>query len=142
MRPTAILETSLYARNLAETEAFYTDVLGLQLYAKFENRHVFYKVGESMFLLFNPDATQVIGPPVNGSIIAPHGALGAGHVAFRMKQSEIEGWRARLIEHAIVIESEVTWPGGGFSIYFRDPAGNSVELATPALWELNESVGE
>ena len=138
MQPRAILETALYAPNLAETETFYSDILGLQLYAKFGNRHVFYKVGESMFLLFNPDETKVIGPPVNGSIIAPHGATGAGHVAFRVNESEIATWRSRLQAHGVEIESEVTWPGGGLSLYFRDPAGNSVELATPALWGLSE----
>ena len=29
-----------------------------------------------------------------------------------------------------------TWPGGGRSIYFRDPAGNCVELVTPGVWGL------
>lgn len=138
MQPSGILETALYARNLSECETFYTNVMGLQVYAKFGHRHVFYKVGESMFLLFNPDETQIVGPPINGSIVAPHGSYGAGHAAFRMKENEIDTWRARLQANAIAIESEVTWPGGGFSIYFRDPAGNSVELATPALWGLAE----
>ena len=138
MQPSAILETALYAQNLSECEAFYTNVIGLQLFAKFENRHVFYKVGESMFLLFNPDETKIVGPPINGAIVSPHGSYGAGHAAFRMKENEIDGWRAQLQKHAIEIESEITWPHGGFSIYFRDPAGNSVELATPALWGLRE----
>jgi len=142
MQPSAILETALYAQNLSECEAFYTKVIGLQPFARFENRHVFYKVGESMFLLFNPDETQIVGPPINGSIVSPHGAYGAGHAAFRMKESEIDGWRAQLKAHGVEIESEVNWPHGGFSIYFRDPAGNSVELATPALWGMSETVGQ
>jgi catechol 2,3-dioxygenase-like lactoylglutathione lyase family enzyme len=29
----------------------------------------------------------------------------------------------------------VGWPRGGRSVYFRDPDGHSVELATPGLWE-------
>ena len=42
---------------------------------------------------------------------------------------------ARLLaEQRVAIEREVDWPGGGFSLYFRDPAGNSLELATPRLW--------
>jgi catechol 2,3-dioxygenase-like lactoylglutathione lyase family enzyme len=138
MQPQSILETALYARNLSECETFYSQVLGLALFAKFGNRHVFYKVGESMLLLFNPDETQRLGPPVNGSIIAPHGATGPGHVAFRVAQAELASWRVRLLEQGVAIESEVVWPGGGYSIYFRDPAGNSVELATPALWGLAE----
>jgi catechol 2,3-dioxygenase-like lactoylglutathione lyase family enzyme len=138
MQPRAILETALYARNLAECEAFYTNVLGLTVYTEFGNRHVFYKVGEGMFLLFNPDETQQVGPPVNGSIITAHGAYGAGHAAFRIHEAEIDAWRARLQKLGVAIESEVNWPGGGYSIYFRDPAGNSVELATPKLWGISE----
>ena len=26
------------------------------------------------------------------------------------------------------------WPNGARSLYFRDPAGNSVEIAEPRLW--------
>ena len=37
--------------------------------------------------------------------------------------------------YCIPIESEVVWPRGR-SLYFRDPEGNSVELAIPALWGL------
>jgi catechol 2,3-dioxygenase-like lactoylglutathione lyase family enzyme len=29
-------------------------------------------------------------------------------------------------------------PRGGRSFYFRDPAGNSLELATPRIWGLPE----
>ncbi len=138
MQTHGILETSLYASNLAETSAFYTDILELQIYSQFGNRHVFFKFESSMLLLFNPDETSMQGPPVNGGLIGIHGAIGAGHVAFRIFESEIDRWRARLQELGVAIESEVTWPGGGYSIYFRDPAGNSVELATPALWKMEE----
>jgi catechol 2,3-dioxygenase-like lactoylglutathione lyase family enzyme len=34
----------------------------------------------------------------------------------------------------VSIEREVDWDEGGRSIYFRDPAGNVVELAPPTLW--------
>ena len=30
----------------------------------------------------------------------------------------------------------VTWPNGARSIYFRDPAGNSLECAEPGLWSI------
>ena len=36
----------------------------------------------------------------------------------------------------IEIESEVTWTRGGRSLYFRDPDGHLVELATPGVWEV------
>jgi hypothetical protein len=36
----------------------------------------------------------------------------------------------------VAIESDFAWPGGGRSLYFRDPAGNSLEFAEPAIWHL------
>jgi len=42
--------------------------------------------------------------------------------------------RARLETAGVAIESQVTWPRGGRSLYIRDPAGNCVELASPKLW--------
>ena len=37
--------------------------------------------------------------------------------------------------NGVEIESEVSWDGGGTSLYVRDPVGHSVELATPGVWE-------
>jgi catechol 2,3-dioxygenase-like lactoylglutathione lyase family enzyme len=36
--------------------------------------------------------------------------------------------------YGIEIEADFRWPNGARSLYFRDPAGNSVELADPAIW--------
>jgi hypothetical protein len=36
----------------------------------------------------------------------------------------------------VAIEADFEWPKGGRSIYFRDPAGNSVEFAEPRIWGL------
>jgi catechol 2,3-dioxygenase-like lactoylglutathione lyase family enzyme len=52
-----------------------------------------------------------------------------------MSPDQISDWRERLEQQGVAIEAEITWPSGGYSIYFRDPAGNSVELATPQVWE-------
>jgi catechol 2,3-dioxygenase-like lactoylglutathione lyase family enzyme len=41
-----------------------------------------------------------------------------------------------LAEHGVGIESEVQWDLGGTSLYFRDPDGHSVELATPGVWPI------
>ena len=38
------------------------------------------------------------------------------------------------MDRGVAIEAEVEWPSGGRSLYFRDPAGNVVELAPPTLW--------
>jgi catechol 2,3-dioxygenase-like lactoylglutathione lyase family enzyme len=36
----------------------------------------------------------------------------------------------------VSIEGEMKWPRGGTSLYFRDPDGHLVELATPGLWSI------
>ncbi|MCY4086128.1 MAG: VOC family protein [Actinomycetia bacterium] len=68
-----------------------------------------------------------------------HGVQGEGHVAFMMRESDTDAWRTHLNSHGVPIESEVSWPDGGHSIYVRDPGGNSVEFTTPALWRLPET---
>jgi catechol 2,3-dioxygenase-like lactoylglutathione lyase family enzyme len=65
-----------------------------------------------------------------------HGAQGPGHFALGIKASDLDAWRQRLISHGVVIEKEMQWSRGGKSLYFRDPAGNSVELITPGCWGL------
>lgn len=128
----SILETVLYARDLAAAEDFYGRVLGLRLHAKAENRHVFYKLESQMLLIFNPDVTRT---PSKGTLPVPaHGATGEGHVCFAATAPELDGWRTRLASLGITIEADFEWPGGGRSIYIRDPAGNSVEFAEPRIW--------
>jgi catechol 2,3-dioxygenase-like lactoylglutathione lyase family enzyme len=135
MRPSSILETVLYASDLDAAEAFYTGVLGLELYDRAPPRQLFYRCGDAMLLIFNPVVTGVMGTA--GRLpIPPHGATGPGHVCFRASAPEIDAWRARLIANGVPIESDFAWPGGGRSLYFRDPAGNSLEFAEPRIWDL------
>lgn len=134
MRPAAILETALYAEDLTAAEDFYGGVLGLEPLGSLAGRHVFFKVGSAVLLIFNPAATKV--PTDNPVLPVPvHGARGAGHVCFAAPRAEIERWRARLLAAGVAVEAEFDWPNGAHSLYVRDPAGNSVEFAEPWLWE-------
>ena len=130
MRAREILETCLYAPDLDAAERFYAEVLGLEAFARVEGRHVFFRCGGRVFLVFNPERTRDSG------VLPGHGAEGPGHVAFAMADAEVDAWRAHLQARGVAVETEYTWPGGGRSLYFRDPAGNSVELGTPAIWRL------
>lgn len=136
MTPHGILETVLYASDLAAIESFYRRALDLEPYAKAEGRQIFYRLGEQMLLIFNPDATET--PPAEDAKapVPPHGARGQGHVCFRASAAEIDAWRARLKREGIDIEADFEWPDGGRSIYFRDPAGNCLEFAEPRIWGL------
>ena len=83
-----------------------------------------------MLLIFNPESTGKAG------LFPPHGAKGPGHAALGISAAAFDFWRSRLQERGVQIEKEAMWPKGGRSLYFRDPAGNSVELVTPGCWGL------
>ncbi|MEL7014227.1 MAG: VOC family protein, partial [Pseudomonadota bacterium] len=55
-------------------------------------------------------------------------------LCFGASRDEIAAWRARLDAAGHPIEADFDWPNGARSIYFRDPAGNSIEIAEPRLW--------
>lgn len=131
MRPMRILETCLYVDDLEAARDFYQRVLGLEPFAQVPGRHVFFRCGQAVFLVFNPEASSL-----PSSQVPPHGAYGPGHVAFAVEAASLSAWKEHLAAHGVPIEAEVDWPGGGRSLYFRDPAGNSVELATPETWGL------
>jgi catechol 2,3-dioxygenase-like lactoylglutathione lyase family enzyme len=74
--------------------------------------------------------------------VPAHGAQGPGHACFAVAETDLEYWKERLQAAGVAIEQEVDWPRGGRSFYFRDPAGNSLELATPLIWGLPDVQGE
>ena len=55
-------------------------------------------------------------------------------MAFAVPAGDLEAWRARLAEAGVALTGEMAWPRGGTSLYFSDPDGHVIELATPGLW--------
>ena len=137
-RPTGILETVVYCPDLDAAREFYEGVLGLELVSTEPGRHHFFRVGSAMLLVFNPQETSQATVRIGNQMIPRHGGSGASHFAFDLKPSQLEATRRHLRRHEIDIESEIEWPGGGHSLYCRDPAGNSVEFATRDLWFRSE----
>ena len=129
MRLGQLSEAAIYASDLDAAQQFYHGVLGLDLISRMEDRGMAFRCGAAVLLVFDPARTRI---PDAG--VPAHGASGEGHIAFVVADFEIDLWRTRLAECGVAIEAEVDWPTGGRSIYFRDPAGNSVELAPPNLW--------
>jgi len=129
MQPAGVLETCLYVDDLDRACEFYAGVLGLSLHSRQPGRHVFFRCGGQMLLLFYAPASCC---EVNE--LPPHGARGPGHVAFAATSEDLDAWRDRLDVHGVTIELDYEWPHGGRSLYFRDPAGNSLELAVPEIW--------
>ena len=130
MQLNSILETCLYVDDLAAAQTFYRDTLGLVVVEYHPPRHLFLRCGEQMLLLFRADQSS------NHGELPPHGCQGSGHLAFGVREEELAPWQERLTAAGVAIEKVVHWPHGGTSFYFRDPAGNSLEMAVPRMWGL------
>lgn len=129
-----VLEAALYVDDLDAAAAFYGGVLGLEQVIRQDPRHVFYRCGSTIVLLFRADQTRK--PPGEGALPVPtHGADGPGHICSAAGAEALDGWVRRLTEAGVEIEADFHWPNGARSVYVRDPSGNSVEFAEPKLWE-------
>ena len=128
-----ILETALYVSDVAKAAAFYRRLFGFAALLESERLIALDIAGRDVLLLFQSGATEE--PFVtDGGVIPPHGPGGANHFAFAISAVDIADWRNQLTQNNITIESEVRWPQGAESIYFRDLDNNLVELITPGFW--------
>jgi catechol 2,3-dioxygenase-like lactoylglutathione lyase family enzyme len=130
-----VLETALYVDDLERAARFYADVLGLHPLFADDRLRAFAVGGVSVLLLFRRGASLAT-TRMPGGTIPPHDGSGPLHVAFGIASAELAAWEARLRARHIAIEGRSDWPRGGHSIYFRDPDGHLLELATPGLWEI------
>jgi catechol 2,3-dioxygenase-like lactoylglutathione lyase family enzyme len=131
----AVLETALYVDDLDRAVRFYSDVLGLKpLYQ--DSRMCAFSVGDRNVLLIFPRGGSLETVHMPGGTIPPHDGSGPLHVAFAIAKDQLKDWEGRLRASSVVIEGRTTWKRGGESIYFRDPDGHLLELATPGLWAI------
>ena len=128
MQPSKIFETVLYAEDLAAAERFYHEALGLEVLER-SNLTVVFRCGGGVLLIFDPRKSAAPDRDVPS-----HGTTAVGHIAFAAKPEDLDAWREQLRQAGVPIDREVDWDEGGHSIYFRDPAGNVVELAPPTIW--------
>lgn len=135
-----VLEAAVYCRDLDAARDFYGRKLGLEEIVAVENRHVFFRCGNTMVLVFNPDETTK--PPRDPRMPVPaHGASGPGHLCFTVPSEQLAAAEKLMSEKGIEAEAAFNWPNGARSVYFRDPAGNSIEFSEAALWGFDETVG-
>jgi catechol-2,3-dioxygenase len=128
-----VLETALYVDDLGRAEKFYESVLGLKRLVSDSRFRAYAVGGKSVLLIFQRGATlETVTLP--GGTIPPHDGHGPLHMAFAIPADELSAWEKQLASHNIAIEGRTDWPKGGKSIYFRDPDGHLLELATPGLW--------
>ena len=128
-----ILEAAVYVDDLDVAAVFYGGILGLEMVGQQDGRHIFFRCGETIVLVFRAEETRMAAPS-GGLPIPSHGATGAGHLCFAVDGASLDGWRQRLEAAEVKIEADFCWDNGARSIYFRDPGGNSIELAEPRLW--------
>lgn len=130
-----VLETALYVEDMARARAFFEEVMGFAAFTA-DHRFTAYDVGRStVVLLFLRGETQetVILPRAMGTI-PPHDGHGPVHMALAIEADQLSAWETHLSGHGVEIEGRTHWPRGGESLYFRDPDGHLLELATPGVW--------
>ena len=128
-----VLETGLYVADVGVSRAFYERVFGFMAMIADDRICAFDAGPGSVLILFRRGGTR---EPVEtpGGVIPAHDGEGRQHFALAIAEDACEPWKRHLADVGVAVESEVTWPGGGRSLYFRDPDGLLVELATPGLW--------
>ncbi len=130
---THVLETSLYVADLDRAQAFYERLFGFPPFIRDARMCALGVPGAQVLLLFRAGGS-VNPSPTPGGTIPPHDGHGSLHLCFAIPEDTLAGWQQRLADHGVAVESRVAWPSGSVSLYFRDPDGHSLELATPRLW--------
>lgn len=118
-----VLETCLYVADTELSQRWYEKIFGLSLVASDGKRLRAMQVKEAQLLLLFKKG----GSP-------DHDGQGQNHLAFATSVADLPVWERWLAEHGIAIEERKQWQFGGQSIYFRDPDGHLLELATPGIW--------
>jgi len=126
---TKIKETCIYSKDLGAAKKFYEGTLGLPVISYVEAKHVFFRVGESVLLCFNPDDSRHKKSPPG------HYAIGKTHFAFEVSPADYPVWEKKLDAAGVPITDRVVWTSGQESLYFEDPAGNVLEIVPKGVWE-------
>jgi catechol 2,3-dioxygenase-like lactoylglutathione lyase family enzyme len=134
-RINGVVKTCHYSADLPRSVRLSKDRLGLRLLEFGERLCVFSVADKQVLLIFRSGGTMK-PIPTPGGMIPPHDSTGQLHLAFAVSNEDFPAREKHLIERGIMIESEMNWPTGGQSIYFRDPDNHLVELATPGIWEV------
>jgi catechol 2,3-dioxygenase-like lactoylglutathione lyase family enzyme len=124
-----LLEIAIYVDDIARSVEFYQRVLGFGTVYEGDRLWALSVPGPQVLLICQRTASA------NLPVIAHH-AEGRQHFAFAVTRADLDVWLGRLETLGVPIEHTRDWPRGGRSVYFRDPDGHLVELATPGVWTI------
>jgi catechol 2,3-dioxygenase-like lactoylglutathione lyase family enzyme len=126
-------ETALYVDDLARAVNFYREVIGLPVLLQ-DHRFCALDVGGKHVLLLFLRGASNEPMALPGGTIPPHDGHGPIHIGFAVDATELPVWESHLAASGVEILSQVDWPRGGRSLYFRDPDAHLLELITPGIW--------
>lgn len=132
-RINGLLETALYVDDMERSVAFFRDILMLSPMLQSERLTAFDAGGRGVLLIFKRGASAADTRSSNG-IVAGHDGSGPLHMAFAIAEDSYDEWHRHLADAGVKIRGEMNWQRGGRSLYFEDPDGHVLEMATPGLW--------
>ena len=128
MKYVKIKETCLYVHDLEKTRKFYHEILELPIINYEPGKHIFFRLGSSVLLCFNPDDSR--------SKVSPPAHYGGGKQHFAFEVNDYAKAKEEIKAKGITITDEVTWKSGEESFYFEDPEGNILEiLPDKGIWD-------
>ena len=133
LKTNGILEAVIYVRDLKATQNFYGRILGLAVLSS-SPRLVAFDAGRSSVLLAFKAGARREDMVDDDGFVPGHDGHGRLHFALSIAASDLDEWRNRLTAGGIAIASDYRRARGPVSLYFHDPDGHVVELATPGVW--------
>jgi catechol 2,3-dioxygenase-like lactoylglutathione lyase family enzyme len=124
-----LLETALYVDDPGRSAEFYRAVFGFEVIDTGDRLVAMGVTGRKVLLLFKKGASADLPR-------TPHDGAGRLHLAFAVPAAELGAWEEWLGRHGVAVEDRRTWDRGGTSLYFRDPDGHLLEVATPGVWSV------
>jgi catechol 2,3-dioxygenase-like lactoylglutathione lyase family enzyme len=130
-QPSGLFEMTIEVSDLAASERFYHDVIGLPIAQRWTDER------PAVWLALGREGFLGLWPPETGGAVAIHGGRGGRHVHFalRVPMGTLPTVKARLESLEYSVES---WDfgHGNRAIYLDDPDGNVLELTERAtLWD-------
>ena len=128
-----LLETALYVDDVDLSARFFEDVVGLKAMLRSERLIAFDANGGGVLLIFKRGASleNMCG---DGGVVPGHDGSGPLHMAFAIPAASYDEWVTHLQRSGTKMRGEMQWRNGGRSLYFEDPDGHVLELATPGIW--------